>query len=123
MPPTVLKQANGSFIVKEELTDEVDYLANLRRYELRLRDMKATRTGSVKYKSAAQNKRAVKVARIKAKQDREAREKQQENLIRNLLASGKQPLEIRQLFASLEEVDKNAAMWKYIDSHVKRDTT
>ena len=83
--------------------------------------MKATKTAG-SYKSAAQNNKlaTLKAARVKAKQDREARAKQEENIIRGLLASGKQPSEIRQLFQSLEEIDRNAAMWKYIDSQVTK---
>lgn len=134
MPTVLTKESDGTTILRETRTDEelgreeaILTAANmkiddLRAYEMRLRDMKATR---VKPLSASMNKQALRRARFEAQKEHEARIKQQEkeqvNMIRNLLAAGKQPSEIRRLFASLEEVDKNAAMWKYIDAHVRND--
>lgn len=136
MPTVLTKQANGTTILRETHTSEelgreeaILTAANmnvddLRRYEERLRAKKATRTGPLlltKYKSAAQQNLERKRLKIKARKVQEARTKQEENTIKNLLAKGVRPYEVRQLFKSLEEIDKAAATWKYIDSQVIRN--
>jgi SOS response regulatory protein OraA/RecX len=146
-PPVITKYQDGSSItgVRDVRTDEeigteemiltaanMGKLADLRRYEERLRAMKATRTGRYKSASlaaqnrlaAAQNKLAAeaktKAARIKAKRDKEAREKESQNIIRNLLSKGLQPSEIRRLYDSFAEVDRNHRLLKYVDEASKQ---
>lgn len=131
-PTVLIKQPDGTTILRETRTPEelgreeailtaanmkIDLRARARTQEMRVKSLKASNAARIK--SAAMNQRAAKVARIKAKQDREARVRESENVIRNLLNRGLQPSEIRQLFQSLEEVDRNYMTWKYIDSHVK----